>query len=185
MAPELEPVAEGLWLWHVYDPNVQAELFSTAVATTEGLCLIDPIELASDAIAELQTNGPIKAVVVTNENHDRAASAFAARFGVPLLRDRGFILPQLTAIGIDGAPPGEIALHSKSNGGTLIIGDALINFEPYGFALLPAKYCSNAKLMGRSLLKLLDYSFERIFFAHGTPILSGARQRLAELLGEH
>lgn len=185
VAAQLEPVAAGLWLWRLYDSQVKAELFSTAVATTGGLHLIDPVDLAPDAIAELQSNGPIKAVVVTNENHDRAAGAFAAQFGVPLLRDRGFILPELTALGIDGGPPGEIALHSSSNGGTLIIGDALINFEPYGFALLPAKYCSNAKLMVRSLPKLLDYSFERIFFAHGMPILSGARQRLAALLGQH
>ena len=64
----------------------------------------------------------------------------------------------------------------------MIMGDALINFEPYGFTFLPAKYCSNAKMMRRSLPKLLDYSFDRMLFAHGTPIVCGARQRLEELL---
>ena len=86
---------------------------------------------------------------------------------------------------IEGAPAGEIAVFDDADGGTMIMGDALINFEPYGFALLPAKYCSNAKLMRRSLPKLLDYSFERMLFAHGTPILSGARRRLERLLEEH
>jgi hypothetical protein len=38
--------------------------------------------------------------------------------------------------------------------------------------------------MRESLLKLMDYSFERMFFAHGVPILSGARQRLEQLLRE-
>jgi glyoxylase-like metal-dependent hydrolase (beta-lactamase superfamily II) len=62
------------------------------------------------------------------------------------------------------------------------MGDALINFEPYGFTFLPAKYCSNQKQMRRSLRKLLDYKAERIFFAHGTPILAGASERLKSLL---
>jgi glyoxylase-like metal-dependent hydrolase (beta-lactamase superfamily II) len=64
----------------------------------------------------------------------------------------------------------------------MVLGDALINFEPRGFGLLPAKYCLNPRMMRRSLAKLLDYTFERMLFAHGTPILSGARDRLKELL---
>jgi hypothetical protein len=38
--------------------------------------------------------------------------------------------------------------------------------------------------MRHSLSKLLDHSFERMFFAHGTPILMGARRRLEQLLGQ-
>jgi glyoxylase-like metal-dependent hydrolase (beta-lactamase superfamily II) len=64
----------------------------------------------------------------------------------------------------------------------LNVGDALINFEPHGFTLLPAKYCSNQKQLLRSLRKLLDYKAERILFAHGTPVLSGAGERLRGLL---
>ena len=92
------------------------------------------------------------------------------------------ICDRLRAIAIDGVAPGEIALHYGGNGGTLIIGDALINFEPYGFAFLPAKYCSDQREMRRSLRKLLDYEAERILFAHATPILSRASQRLEALL---
>ena len=64
----------------------------------------------------------------------------------------------------------------------MVMGDALINFEPHGFGLLPSKYCLDPKLMRRSLRKLLDYSFARIFFAHGIPILSGARAKVEQLL---
>jgi glyoxylase-like metal-dependent hydrolase (beta-lactamase superfamily II) len=88
----------------------------------------------------------------------------------------------LRAIGIEGAGDGEIALHYAPDGGTFIVGDALINFEPYGFTFLPAKYCSNQKEMRRSLRKLLDYKAQRMLFAHGTPILSGAREKLRALL---
>jgi glyoxylase-like metal-dependent hydrolase (beta-lactamase superfamily II) len=75
-----------------------------------------------------------------------------------------------------------MALHHAANGGTMVLGDALINFEPHGFGFLPAKYCLNARMMRRSLRKLLDYAFDRMFFAHGTPILSGARARVEQLL---
>jgi hypothetical protein len=36
--------------------------------------------------------------------------------------------------------------------------------------------------MRRSLRKLLDYKAERMLFAHGMPILSGASDRLQRLL---
>jgi glyoxylase-like metal-dependent hydrolase (beta-lactamase superfamily II) len=88
----------------------------------------------------------------------------------------------LRVIGIEGAAAGEMILHYASNSGTLIVGDALINFEPHGFTFLPAKYCSNEKEMRRSLQRLLDYIAERMLFAHGTPILSGASERLRGLL---
>ena len=147
------------------------------------------------------TRAKIAGIIVTNENHERAAAQFAEKFKVPIYLDARLAnstklpgvapvqedtLPtELTAVAIEGGPAGEIAIHFAASDGTMVLGDALINFEPYGFALLPAKYCSNFKLMRRSLSKLLDYSFERMLFAHGMPILSQARERLELLLKEH
>ena len=198
-AQDIDLVAPGILIWQVYDPIVRADLFSTALETADGRYLIDPVELRAAAVRTLQTGQKVKGIIVTNENHERAASQFAERFSVPVylhgasreavalertveLKDGEEIQPGLTAFAIPGAPAGEIAIHYESNGGTLVIGDALINFEPYGFGLLPAKYCRDFKLMRRSLPKLLDYAFERMLFAHGTPILSGARAKLELLL---
>ena len=83
---------------------------------------------------------------------------------------------------IDGAATGETAFHFADDGGTMVIGDALINLEPYGFTLLPAKYCSDQRAMRRSLRRLLEWPFERLLFAHGTPILTAAREQLETLL---
>ena len=88
---------------------------------------------------------------------------------------------ELEVIEVEGAVAGEIAIYHPSNGGTLIVGDALINFEPYGFSFLPRKYCLNEKQMRSSLHQLLARPAERIFFAHGVPILSGATARLRHL----
>jgi len=199
IASDIEPVGPGISLWRLYDPAVKADLFSTAIATDSGTFLVDPVLLAPDALAFLCVQGGIAGIVVTNDNHIRAAASFSDQFDVPIfvhpalatgiglprmqpIRDRQVFATRMTAYEIDGGPPGEIAIHSDAENGSLIIGDALINFEPYGFALLPAKYCSNARLMRRSLPKLLDYTFQRMLFAHGTPILTAARQRLEQLL---
>lgn len=201
-AQEFDLVAPGVLVWQVYDPAVKADLFSTALETPAGTYLVDPVELRSEAMKNLEGRQKITGVVVTNENHERAADRFAQRFSVPIylhaglgrpdglprtigFQDHEEIEPGLKAIAIEGAPAGEIALYYEAAGGTLVVGDALINFEPYGFGLLPAKYCRDFKLMRQSLPKLLDYAFERMLFAHGTPILSGARARLEKLLAAH
>jgi glyoxylase-like metal-dependent hydrolase (beta-lactamase superfamily II) len=183
LASELEPVSPGIFLWQFYDPSVKADLFSSAVAIGSGTYLVDPIPLATEAMAAL---GRVAGVIITNENHIRASSEFAARFRVPIysaLSDP--FAPGLTPVRIDGAPGGEIAIYCATDGGAMLMGDALINFEPYGFTFLPAKYASNFKLMRNSLARLLDYSFKRMLFAHGMPILSQARERLELLLKEH
>jgi hypothetical protein len=199
-AQEVDEVSPGILVWQVYDSKVKADLFSTALATHAGTFVVDPIPLASEALLSLGTRRPQAAgVFVTNANHARAARDFAEAFCVPLyvhdelrgspdfpqitgVRDGEMFSQGLTAIAIDGGPAGEMALHYNDNGGTMVVGDALINFEPHGFGVLPAKYCLDSKLMRRSLEKFLDYTFDRMLFAHGTPILSGARARLEQLL---
>jgi hypothetical protein len=98
------------------------------------------------------------------------------------LTDGAELAPGVSAIALKGAAPGEFAFHFADDNGTMVVGDALIHIDPYGFALLPAKYCENQKELRRSLRQLLHWPFERLLFAHGTPILSGARGRLENLL---
>ena len=198
-ASDLTRVSPSLLVWQAYDPAVKADLFSTALVTANGTYLVDPIPLHQDPLNDLVNLGPIRGIIVTNANHWRAAPEFAAKFSVPIVAkteslpansdivfhrigDGGRIDPELTAIMIDGAAPGEIALFWAPWGGTLIVGDALINFEPLGFALLPAKYCTNHCAMRGSLRKLLDCRAERIFFGHGPPITTRAGERLRQLL---
>jgi len=198
-ASDFDRIASNIAIWHDYDSAVKAELYSTCIGTPDGTYLIDPIPLESEALYELIGSNSVAGIIVTNCNHHRASAKFAADFSAPLfgrteafsnkaarelkrVMDGDEISEELRVIGIEGAGEGETALHYDRDGGTFIIGDALINFEPYGFTFLPAKYCSNQKEMRRSLRRLLDYKAERILFAHGTPILSRASERLRGLL---
>ena len=203
MTPEvfIHILSPSLAVWHCYDPSVKADLFATKISTTAGAFLIDPIPLPTARLSTLLTRERIAGIVITNGNHARAAGDFSREFDVPIhahpegrsdlgariadKADGDSIAPGLKVITIDGAGPGEIALHSEARGGTLILGDALINMDALGFTFLPAKYCTNPKLMRKSLLKLLRLRFERILFAHGTPIVTQAERRLTELLNGH
>jgi glyoxylase-like metal-dependent hydrolase (beta-lactamase superfamily II) len=198
-ALEFDPIQTGLSIWHGYDSAVKADLFSTAISTKDGIFLVDPIQLEKAALAQLLRKDPLAGIILTNNNHLRATDNYLRRFPVPFFahRDSGSTAPpihfnettdemmiggELEVTAIDGAAPGEIALYHAADGGTLIIGDALINFEPYGFTFLPEKYCQDARQMRDSLQKLLPFKTERILFAHGMPILSGASDRLRQLL---
>ena len=198
-ASEFVALTPSLSFWQAYDPSVKSDLFATAVKTDAGLFLVDPIQLEASSLEELAGSNPVAGILVTNSNHLRATQAFAARFRSPVfgapvvagelaagsarpIADDEEISPGVSAIALEGAAPGEVAFHFAEDGGTMVVGDALINFEPYGFTFLPAKYCTDQKVMKRSLRRLLDWPFERLFFAHGTPILVNARERLETLL---
>ena len=195
-AEEFQQVTNGLYFWQTYDPAVKVELSCCVRRTAGGLVFIDPIPLAKAALAGLCAVAAPAAIILTNGNHARAATEYRTRFSIPILAHAGAVadlglavdqqiadgetvLDEFTIVALPGAAPGEIALHA---GGALHVGDALINLPPYGFAPLPDKYCADAKEMRRSLEKLLRFPFEILTFAHGLPLVSQARQRLATLL---
>jgi glyoxylase-like metal-dependent hydrolase (beta-lactamase superfamily II) len=196
---EIDRISPALSVWHRYDSEVKAELYATALRFDDGVIFIDPFATAANSLAEITEGDGVGGVIVSNANHARACVEFAEKFSAPIyahhetvatlnfsrvteIGDDSIIAEQLDVVSIEGAAPGEIALHSKLDGGAVIVGDALINFGEHGFTFLPAKYRGNAKLMRKSLRKLLDYQFERLLFAHGMPIVTGARQRLESLL---
>jgi glyoxylase-like metal-dependent hydrolase (beta-lactamase superfamily II) len=198
-ASELTQLRPGLFIWQNYDSAVKADLFSTGIKASAGVYLVDPIPLADAQLSRLREDGSVAGIVVTNANHQRAAISYSNKFAAPVFAHRDSfpnsrpqrlveiadgenIGGELEAIEIEGAVAGEIVLYHSAYGGTLIIGDALINFEPYGFVFLPRKYCLNEKKMRQSLRKLLARTAERLLFAHGTPILSGVSAHLKDLL---
>ncbi len=200
IATDLQPLGHRLLVWQAYDPSAKVDLVSSALFTDRGTVVIDPVPLNDISLAQLHDAGPIAGVIVTNRNHVRAAADFSARFSIPIfahpdsypeekppqftpLRQSTKVFDALEVFEISGAVPGEVALYTAADGGTFIIGDALINFEPSGFTFLPRKYCANEKQMRQSLRQLLAKPSERMLFAHGTPITAQTGVRLRELLG--
>ena len=199
IAADFDRAGPLLYTWQAYDNASKADLSSTGILLKAGLFLIDPIQLEEAALADLITAGPIAGIVVTNANHLRCVETYTRRFPVPVFAHGGVaadlaagaitevadgakVGDELEVIALEGAGRGEIALHSPCDGGSLIVGDALIHFDPHGFVPLPDKYCEDPKQMRRSLKRLVHYGIQRIFFAHGRPIVSNAHARLCTLL---
>lgn len=197
-ASEIQLVNDRLVFWQGYDPASKVDLCSHAYLSVQGWVLIDPMPLFDRVFAELRGGQKIAAIILTNANHERAAADYVKKTGAPIIAHEGArkeLTVQIdgwlqdggkfcgmTAIHLPGFVPGEIALHAPEAGGVMMMGDALINLEPLGFALLPDKYCDDAKQARESAQKLLQFSFEVMTFAHGLPIITGAKRKLEQLL---
>src|SRR5437764_3326750 len=134
-APNLQIVSPHAALWHTFDTSLKADLFSTAISTAEATWLIDPIPLVPASLRELQTQSPIKGIIVTNQNHWRASADFSEELSAPIfahpvmrldkappftsVADGDQLGETLEVITIEGAGPGEIALFTELDGGTM------------------------------------------------------------------
>ena len=194
----LENIATGVWTWHAYDEDVRTDLFSTAVVAEAGLVLIDPIRLYEAGVEALALHKPVAAIVLTNENHTRAAVWYRGRFGAPIfshpkavgaltvavdgmLGENRSVGGNLKVLEIPGAASGEVALLHP--GGSLHFGDAVVNLESTGLAPLPEKYCMDSGRLKEALESLPLEGVEVVTFAHGPALSQGGGVRLRSLFG--
>jgi hypothetical protein len=184
----------GLFYWQVYEPAVKTDLCCCAVETPEGLIFCDPVRLEAAALEELVSEVAPGGIILTNGNHERHAVALARQFGIEIWAhpgargevaatrwmEPGEVLPGgFEAIPLEGFTAGEVALWRE---GLLVMGDAIIDLPPYGFSILPDKYCDDPKAGRESLKKLLPYPVEILAFAHGLPIVTNPKDRLAAVI---
>ena len=162
----------GFSTWHAYDPSCKAELWSTAYFGNELTILFDPIDWPKDTPVP---SGVVQ-IVKTNANHDRNCQALLH----PLSAHLSTHPPEFHPIPLPGGGEGETAYFHQSTG-TLVVGDALIHLDPHPLMPLPEKYCTEPQLLRTSLKQLLDLPIQRIFFAHGAPILHDALTKLRQL----
>ena len=169
IAQEIDQVAPGALLWHVYDRKGEGRPVLHRLEN-DGRNLVDrpgpsrsrrrrPFEPTAryrgSSSPTSITPGPptnLRACLPFRSLFMRTSSApltSRLRRGVQTAKRR-----VSTGIGIDGGPAGEMALHYDQGAGTIVLGDALINFEPYGFGFLPPKYCfgrpTNAPVAGET-----------------------------------
>jgi glyoxylase-like metal-dependent hydrolase (beta-lactamase superfamily II) len=197
-ADEFQTLSDTLYHWSVYEPAVKCEIGCSALKLPSGWVVVDPVPLAAPAWKELLALAPLRAVLLTNGNHVRAAAVLRQQHAVPIvtaidtrrditeLKADITLLPNellygITAIALPGATPGETAFFS--NTGVMLLGDAVIHTSTErGLELLPDKYCADAKQNRASLRNLLQFDFHTLTFAHGAPVTTHAKQKLSALL---
>lgn len=185
------------WTWfsepHGYDFNGYLLLHGGT-----HLC-IDPVQPGEQGLDEIARRGVAK-ILLTNRNHSRASNAVRERTGAVALmhaadashaRGQGTVLDgelhaaervgPLTVVEVPGKSPGEVALHWPERR-LLFVGDAVIGNPPGRCSLLREQVLDDPKQLQRSVRALLDLDFDTLLFGDGVPILSGAKERLQELV---
>ena len=163
----------GFSTWHAYDPDCKAELWSTLFTSSRETVLFDPIPWPK---SDPMPSTPV-VIALTNKNHDRFSQEMASLVNGKI--ESG--VPGFEKIQLPGAGEGETGyFHPESR--TLVLGDALINLAPHSLALLPDKYCTDPAKLRESLRMLGRLPVERIFFAHGAPIVHDGASRIRELI---
>ena len=143
-------------------------------------------------------------LALTNRQHDREATAYCERFGCgPVLvpesglyefegKDldvRGYvpgeeIIPGIVVHEVGAICPDDMALEIRS-AGALAMADALVHF-PDGVRFVRDSYMDDPpqtkRALAASLEELLDVDFDTLLFAHGEPIVGGAKQALRAFL---
>ncbi len=194
-------VGSGIFQWAAYSPAHKVPLSSHACLTDGGLFIFDPIRVPEVQVMELKAMHSRRHIVLSNSNHIRDARWWSERLGARVLMRAGSSDPgcgiQINTLdpkediwrrwglfSIEGGPESETAFNPPGSD-AWIFGDALVNLPPRGLEVLPAKYCLNhdQRRIREDLAGFLGaHSFNRAFFAHGSPWLSGASEKLRRVL---
>lgn len=195
----MREIVPGVLTWsklserHGYDFNGHLLLHP------DGNLCIDPVEPDAADLARLVELGAAR-VLLTNRNHGRAANLLREKLdartaihpkdadharGEGIEIDDAVLLDDrvgpLRAIGVPGKSPGEIALFWEQRA-LLIVGDAVIGNPPGRCGILPDKVMDDPAQLRQSVAGLLALDFDTLLLGDGVSILSGARDRLQELV---
>jgi uncharacterized cupin superfamily protein len=162
-----------------------------------GNMVVDPLEPDADDLAFVDARG-LAAVVVTNRDHERAAAAFAQRYGVPVvaaLPDAGEMTVAVSrtiaggetifgwrAIALDGfKTAGEFALFDPATQ-SAITGDALWGVPAGAVRLMPDEKLADPARAALSIRSLLALDVRHLLVGDGMPVFQRGWDALNELL---
>ena len=195
----METIADGIHTWSWFSTPHGYNFNGLLIAHPQGNICIDPVEASSADFEEIFRAHPTR-VLLTNRNHVRAANrvrdSSGARVAIhpadaPHARSQGAVIDDelrvgervgpLVVVGVPGKSPGEVALHWPERK-ILIAGDAVIGNPPGRCGLLREQVMDDPAGLRESVRNLLSLDFETLLVGDGVSILSGARERLRDLV---
>jgi glyoxylase-like metal-dependent hydrolase (beta-lactamase superfamily II) len=195
----METIAEGIRTWSWFSTPHGYNFNGLLIAHPQGNICIDPVEASSADFEEIVRAHPTR-VLLTNRNHVRAANRVREQSGArvaihpadaPHARSQGAVIDDelrvgervgpLVVVGVSGKSPGEVALHWPERK-ILIVGDAVIGNPPGGCGLLREQVMDDPAGLRESVRNLLSLDFETLLVGDGVSILSGAKERLRDLV---
>jgi glyoxylase-like metal-dependent hydrolase (beta-lactamase superfamily II) len=201
LGEELRP---GLWRWTTHHEEWKQEVAAVAVATGSELVLIDPL-LVGDQWDQLERSIGDRQlhVLLTIHWHTRSTGEIAGRFDGARIwassRNRAAVARRALVTDVfrvgDELPAGLVALEARPRSEVLfweprsralVVGDALLGDGEKGSGLhtcpgwwLPES--TDLPALRQALRSALDLPVEMVLPSHGAPVLSSAKQALAEV----
>ena len=190
---------EDIYSWSVFNERRQIDFNGHLWVRQEGNVLIDPVAMIESDLAQLETLGGARWIVLTNRDHEREAAFFRDRTGAEIttheldvgelearpqrtVTDGEEIVAGLEAVHLRfGKSPGEIALYWKEK--RLVLSGDLVVGEPIGeLSLLADEKLADPVAAALGLRRLLNLDFDAMLVGDGHSIAHDARERLLECL---
>ena len=196
----MKEVARDVYQWSQFSEEKQLNFNGYCIVFADEQVIVDPPLLADDDLALIKHRGPLSAILITNRDHLREAERYRALFRTKILvpeldapvmgmkpdgifRHGDRPISGLQVIHIpDGKSPGESAFLIERNGGTLILGDALIGKPPGTLSLLPPDKFADVKKARAGLAVLMGYAFDMVLVGDGTSIMIDGKEAVRQAL---
>ena len=195
VATEVVRVVPGVWHWHLSDERIGgATSAAHAVEEAGRVAVIDPLPLAEEKLERL---GPITAVCLTAQCHQRSAWRYRALFGAkvwapetrpmeeePDERYRaGDMLPGgLRVVHTPGPEEAHYSFLLEREQGVLFCSDLVMEGSGGDLEFVPPEYHDDPAETRRSVEGLLGLPFTVLCLDHGAPVTNDPKGALRALL---
>ncbi len=197
----IREVLPGVHHWTAIHPKIRVPVDSYYIEPAR--VVVDPM-VPREGLDWFEGRDPPSQVVLTNRHHLRHGKRYAQAFGCPIrcseagLHEfergpevQGFafgeeLAPGITAHQLGVICPDDTALHIQTaGGGALAFADGVTRPRGGGLTFVPGLLMGDDPAAVRaglreSLRSLLELDFDSLLFAHGDPLIGGAKAALHE-----
>jgi hypothetical protein len=197
IARSYEEATPGVWHWRIHNRAIGGSISSSQLVAANGeVVLVDPVQLAPEALAALPRP---TAVCLTAKCHQRSAWRYRQELGAPVWAPQGTAPmdeePDRRYGAGDTLPGGLLAVHTpgpeevhfclllqRDEGGVLLCSDLLRRGEDGDVDFVPLQYHDDPEATRRSVERLLDLPFAVLCLDHGPPVGDDPKAAIRALL---
>jgi glyoxylase-like metal-dependent hydrolase (beta-lactamase superfamily II) len=195
IAESCEEVVPGVWHWRIHNQAIGGSISSSQLVAASGeVVLVDPVQLAPEALAELPRP---TATCLTAKCHQRAAWRYRSELGAAVWAPQGTVPmdeePDRRYAAGETLPGGLVAVHTPGpedvhfcflleREGVLLCSDLLGRSEDGALDFIPLQYHDDADATRRSVERLLDLPFSVLCLDHGPPLAEDPKADIQALL---
>lgn len=196
VAAATEEVLPGVRRWGVANELIGgAESTAHAVSGPDGTVLLDPVRLAAEPLAAL---GPVTAILLTAQCHQRSAWRYRRELGAPVWAPLGTrpmeeepderygagdLLPGgLRALHTPGPEEAHFSFLRERPPRVLFCSDLLTNYEGRGLDFVPLRYHDDPEQTRRTVEGFLELRLDVLCLDHGAPLADDPEGAIRALL---